>query len=117
MQLEERLVGDVAVVTVTGEITLKKGHNGLLHDRVRNLVQQGHTQVLVNLAGVSYVDSAGLGELVQTHSMLKNHGGSMKLANAKPRFRELLALTRLTALFGIYDDEAQALASFGSTNS
>jgi anti-sigma B factor antagonist len=112
MQLEERVVGDVTIVKVTGDITLKKSRQVLLHDKVRSLVEQGQKKVLVDLAGVSYVDSAGLGELVQTNSTAKNHGGSMKLFAPSARLRELLVVTRLTTLLGVYDDEAQALASF-----
>jgi anti-sigma B factor antagonist len=117
MRLEERLVGNVVIVSVTGEITLKKTNDGTLYEKARSLVQQGHRNVLVDLAGVSFVDSAGLGELVQTSSMMRNGGGSLKLVNATPRFRELLVLTRLTSVFGVYDDEAQAVASFGPSAS
>ena len=114
MQLEERMVGDVAIVTVTGEITLKQSRNAMLHDKVRSLVQRGHKHVLVDLAGVSFVDSAGLGELVQTNSTMKNHGGALKLFSPTSRLRELLVLTRLTTVLGMYEDEAQALASVGT---
>ena len=113
MQLEEQKAGDVIIVKVSGEITLKKNRNTMLHEKVRVLVQQGHTRVLIDLADVSYVDSAGLGEIVQANSTAKNHGGSMKLCSPTSRLRELLTVTRLTAILGVYDDQAQALASFG----
>src|SRR5262245_32020785 len=113
MQVEKRVVGDVAILAVTGEITLKKNGDALLNDNMKSLIQQGHTKVLLDLAGVSYVDSAGLGELVQAHSTVRNHGGSLKVFRPTPRLRELLVLTRLTTVFGLYDDEATALASFG----
>ena len=114
MELEKRVVGDVAILAVTGEITLKKNGDALLNDNMRHLIEQGHSKVLVDLSGVSYIDSAGLGELVQAHSTIRNHGGSMKVFRPTPRLRELLVLTRLTTVFGMYDDEATALASFGS---
>ncbi len=114
MQLEERMVGDVAIVKVTGEITLKQSRKALLHDMVRSLAQRGHKHVLVDLAEVSYVDSAGLGELVQTNSTLKNHGGALKLFSPTSRMRELLVLTKLTTVIGTFDDEAQALVSIAS---
>jgi anti-sigma B factor antagonist len=97
---------------VSGEITLKKNRGTILHDKVRGLLQQGHRRVLIDLAEVSYVDSAGLGELVQANSTAKNLGGSMKLFSPSSRLRELLVVTRLTSLLGVYDDEAQALASY-----
>jgi anti-sigma B factor antagonist len=81
---------------------------------VRSLAQQGHRKVLVDLAAVSFVDSAGLGELVQASSTAKNHGGALKLASPTSRLREMLVLTRLTSVLGVYDDEAQAIASFGA---
>jgi anti-sigma B factor antagonist len=114
MQLEERIVRDVIIVKVTGEITLKKAGDVVLHDRVRNLIQQGHRKVLFDLASVSYVDSAGLGELVQAYSTIRNYGGSLKLFNPTKRLHDLLVVTDLARLFDRYDDEAQALASFGA---
>ena len=113
MHLEERTIGSVAIVKVSGEITLKKSRNAMLHEHVRGLIQQGRTNVIVDLAGVSYIDSAGLGELVQSHSTVKNHGGALKLLNPTSRLRELLVLTRLTTVLRTYDDEVQALESFG----
>ena len=114
MQLEQRTIGNVGIVKVTGEITLKKNRDAALHDQVRTLLHQGCTNVLVDLAGVSYIDSAGLGELVQSHSTVKNHGGSLRLLNPTGRLRELLVLTRLTSVLRSYDDEVQALESFGA---
>jgi anti-sigma B factor antagonist len=112
MQLDDRVVGDVAIVTVTGEITLKKSRSTMLHDKVRSVVQQGHKKVLVDLAGVTFVDSAGLGELVQTNSMVKDQGGALGLSSPSGRLRDLLAVTKLTTIIRVYDSEAQALASF-----
>jgi anti-sigma B factor antagonist len=114
MQLDDRIVGDVAVVTVSGEITLKRNRSTMLHDKVRSVLQQGHKKVLVDLAGVSFVDSAGLGELVQTNSMVKDQGGALKLSSPAGRLREMLTVTKLTTIVNVYDTEAQALASFGT---
>lgn len=114
MQLEERIVRDVVIVKVTGEVTLKKGGNVVLHDKVRSLIQQGHNKFLIDLAGVSYVDSAGLGELVLAYSTTKNHGGSLKLFSPTKRLHDLLVVTDLARLFDMYDDETQALVSFGA---
>lgn len=114
MQLEERIVGNVAIVKVTGDITLNRGGDVLLKDKVQSLVQQGHRNLLVDLSGVSYVDSAGLGELVQAYATTKNRGGSLKLLNVTKRLRDLLVVTKLLTVFDAYDSEAAALASFGS---
>jgi anti-anti-sigma factor len=112
MQLEERVVQDVVIVKITGEITLKKRGDAMLHDAVRSLIGRGHKKVLIDLAAVSYVDSAGLGELVQAHSITRNGGGSLRLFNPTKRLHDLLVVTDLVKFFQNYDDEAQALASF-----
>jgi anti-sigma B factor antagonist len=112
MKFEERIVGDIAIVTVTGDLTLKQTVDMPVLQRVRSLIQRGHKKVLLNVAGVSFIDSAGLGELVQTHSAMKDQGGALKLFSPTSRLRDLLALTRLTTVLGLYDDEAGALASF-----
>jgi anti-sigma B factor antagonist len=116
MQLEERIVGTVAIVKVTGEISLNKGGDVLLKDKVQSLIQQGYRNLLVDLSGVSYVDSAGLGELVQAYATTKNRGGSLKLLNVTKRLRDLLVVTKLLTVFDTYDSEAVALASFESAS-
>jgi anti-sigma B factor antagonist len=114
MQLEQRIVGQVAIVTVTGDITLNKGGDVLLKDKVQSLIQQGHKNILLDLSGVSYVDSAGLGELVQAYATTKNRGGALKLLSVTKRLKDLLVVTKLLTVFDAYDTEADALASFGS---
>ena len=84
MQLEEKMVGDVAIVTVTGDITLNKGGDVVLKDKMGSLLQQGRTKVLLDFGGVSYVDSAGLGELVHAYATTKNKGGTLKLVRERP---------------------------------
>ena len=112
MELEERTAGDVMIVTVKGDITLNKGGDAMLKDKVQSLLQQGRKQLLVDLSGVSYMDSAGLGELVQAYATTKNRGGALKLLNVTKRLRDLLVVTKLLTVFDTFDDEASALASF-----
>ena len=114
MQLEQRIVGQVAVVKVTGDITLNKGGDVLLKDKVQSLIQQGQKHILLDLSGVSYVDSAGLGELVQAYATTKNRGGALKLLGVTKRLKDLLVVTKLLTVFDTFDTEADALASFGS---
>jgi anti-sigma B factor antagonist len=114
MRLDERIVGDIAIVTVTGDITLNKGGDVVLRDKVRSLIQQGYKNVLLDLGAVSYVDSAGLGELVQAYATTKNKGGSLKLLRTTKRITDLLIITKLVTVFDSYDTEAAALASFSS---
>ena len=112
MQLEERKAGDVVIIKVIGDITLNKGGDVLLKDKVQSLLQQGQKKLLIDLSSVSYVDSAGLGELVQAYATTKNRGGSLKLLNVTKRLKDLLVITRLLTVFDTSDDEAAALASF-----
>lgn len=114
MQLEQRVVGQVAIVKVTGDITLNKGGDVLLKDKVQSLIQQGQKNILLDLSGVSYVDSAGLGELVQAYATTKNRGGALKLLSVTKRLRDLLVVTKLLTVFDTFDAEADAVASFGS---
>ena len=114
MQLEERVVGDVAIVKVTGDITLNRGGDVLLKDKVQSLLQQGHTKLIVDLSSVSYVDSAGLGELVQAYATTRNRGGALKLHGITKRLHDLLIVTKLLTVFEVFDNEAEAVASFGA---
>ena len=116
MQLEQRIVGQVAVVTITGDITLNKGGDVLLKDKVQSLIQQGQKNILLDLSGVSYVDSAGLGELVQAYATTKNRGGALRLLNVTKRLKDLLVVTKLLTVFDTYETEAEGLASFGTAS-
>ncbi len=84
----------------------------MLKDKVQSLLQQDRRQILIDLASVSYVDSAGLGELVQAYATTKNRGGALKLVNVTKRLKDLLVVTKLLTVFDTFDDEASALASF-----
>ena len=111
MKLEEKMVGDVVVVTVIGDIKLGSGDVGL-RDKVRSLIEQGHKKMLLDLGGVSYMDSSGLGELVHVYATMKNKGGVLKLVGLTKRISDLLTITKLVTVFETYDTEAAALASF-----
>jgi anti-sigma B factor antagonist len=112
MQLEQRIAGNVAIITINGDITLNKGGDILLKDKVQSLIQQGQKNIVVDLGGVSYVDSAGLGQLVQAYATTKNKGGALKLLNVTKRLKDLLVVTKLLTVFDTYEDEKTALASF-----
>ena len=113
MQLSERKIGDVVIVDVSGKITLGDGGDQVLKDKMRSLVQQGHGKLLLNLGDVSYVDSAGLGEIVQAYATTSKMGGSLKLLNATKRIKDLLSITKLLTVFQTFDNEAEAIKSFG----
>ena len=112
MQIDERVIGDILIMAVTGEITLNQGGDVMLKDKVRSLIQQGHRKLVVDLGKVSYVDSAGLGELVQAYATMKSAGGALKLVGLTKRIKDLLTITKLVTVFETYDNEAAVLASF-----
>lgn len=112
MQIEQRSSGDVAIVGIRGDITLSKGGDVLLKDKIQSLLQQGHRKIVLDMGNVSYVDSAGLGQLVQVYATTSHLGGSLKLLNLTKRLRDLLVLTKLLTVFDAYDSESDAIASF-----
>jgi len=114
MRIEQRTVGGVVVLSIRGDITMGEPGAIRLADRVRAALQEGHDRLLLDLAYVRYVDSAGLGSLVQAYAAAQNRGGVIKLVNATRQLHDLLVVTRvLTLFFDCFDEEAEALASFG----
>jgi anti-sigma B factor antagonist len=113
MQIEERLVGGVVVLDVTGKITLGDSTE-LLKDKVNSLVNQGQKKLVLNLSGVPYMDSAGLGILIAAYSTATRQGGTLKLLNLTKRISDLLVLTKLSTVFDTFDSEPEAVASFAA---
>lgn len=111
MQIDERLAGDVMILDLSGKLTIGEGDE-LLKDKVYSLVQQGHKKLILNLEGVPYVDSAGLGEIVRTYTTVSRQGGNMKLLNLTKRIEDLLSITKLLTVFDTYETEQEALQSF-----
>jgi anti-sigma B factor antagonist len=106
MKLDERVSGDVTVITITGEITLSAGGDVQLKDKIQSLLQQGRKKILLDLGNVSYVDSAGLGQLVQATVTATKNGGKLKLLNLTKRLNDLLVVTKLSTVFDIVENEA-----------
>src|SRR5438132_6957258 len=111
MQIEERSAGEVTVLDLKGKMTLGEGDE-LLKDKINSLIQQERKQLLLNLEGVPYIDSAGLGEIVRTYTTVSRQGGKLKLLNLTKRIQDLLSITKLLTVFETYDSEADALKSF-----
>ena len=111
MQIEERPLGDVIILDVTGKLTIGEGDE-LLKDKINSLIQQGHKKLILNLEGVPYVDSAGLGEIVRTYTTVSRQGGNLKLLNLTKRIEDLLSITKLLTVFDTYESEQEALNSF-----
>ena len=81
MEIQERTIEGVVVLDLTGKLTIGEGDE-LLKERISNLVQQGHRNLLLNLEGVPYIDSAGLGEIVRTYTTVSRQGGKLKLVTS-----------------------------------
>ena len=112
MNIVERIVGDVVVLAISGDITMVDSGAPRLADKVRSLLQQGYRRLVLDLAHVHYVDSGGLGELVHAYSTVRKQSGEIKLLRVTRRLNDLLVMTRLLNVFDCFDSESEALASF-----
>lgn len=113
MQVTEHDVGTVTVINVSGRLTLAE-NPGHIKETVNKLVAQGRKHIVLNMAGVTYVDSSWLGELVACHLSAVRGGSVIKLANAGGRLENLLMLTRLMTVLEVHDSEASAISSFAN---
>jgi anti-sigma B factor antagonist len=111
MRMTERVVGGVTILDLTGTITIDQDA-GRLKDKINSLIQQARTSVVLNLAGVSYIDSGGLGQLVASYASLANTAGGLKLLHLTKRNHDLLSITRLATLFQTFETEDEAVRSF-----
>jgi anti-sigma B factor antagonist len=111
MLIEERVAGNAIILDLKGKMTLGEGDE-VLRDKVNSLVLQGSKQIVLNLAAVPYIDSAGLGEIVRTFTTVSRQGGSLKLLGLTKRITDLLSITKLLTVFETYDNEAEAVRSF-----
>jgi anti-anti-sigma factor len=110
LYIHERRDGDVAILDLKGRIRISGGTLAL-HRSIRCLVDEGKTKILLNLAGVTHIDSTGLGELISSYVTMRNKGGQIKLVHLTERLQDIMTNTRLN-VFDVYDNEADALASF-----
>jgi anti-sigma B factor antagonist len=111
MDIVERTVSDVTVLDLKGKMTLGEGDE-LLKDKINSLLADGKKKLVLNLEGVPYIDSAGLGEIVRTFTTVSRQGGKLKLLNLTKRIEDLLSITKLLTVFETFDSEADAITSF-----
>lgn len=112
MEIARRRSGDVTILDLDGKITIGEG-DVQLRRAVQEEHESGHNDLLLNMAAVKYMDSSGVGELVNCYSSTAKSGGHLKLLSLTSRIEETLALTSLTSIFEVFSDEQEALASFG----
>ena len=113
LDVKERQAGDVTILDLSGDVRIGEGAISL-RDSIRNLADSGKKKVLLNLAGVKYMDSSGVGELIANYTTISRQGGQLKLLNLTDRIQNLLVITKLLTVFDSYDNEAEALKSFSS---
>ena len=111
MKIVERQVGEVIILDLHGKIMIGEGDDAL-RDAVAKLVDGGKSKILLNLADVPYVDSAGLGEIVRCYTTVSKNGGRLKLINLTKKLQDLLAITKLLTVFETFDAEDEAVRSF-----
>jgi anti-sigma B factor antagonist len=111
MKTSSRQVDGVTIVELSGSITLDEG-SAMLRKTVNGLAQQGDNKIVLNLGGVTGMDSTGIGELISAHTSVRNAGGKLKLLNLTREVHDLLRITKLCTVFDIEDDEPSAIAAF-----
>ena len=111
MQIDERVVNGVTILDLKGKITLGDGDEAL-KDKINSLMHQDRKSILLNFESVPYIDSAGLGRLVQTYTTVSRQGGQLKLVNLTKRITDLLSITKLLTVFETFDTEQEAFKSY-----
>ena len=113
MDVTVRQEADITVIKVTGKMVV--GEAGTkVWEAVREALDAGHPKIVVSLAGVTDLDSSGVGELVAAHTSAGRKGGRLKLAGLSPKLAEVLQITQLLGLLETYEYEADAVTSFVS---
>ena len=109
--ITERQAGDVTILDLVGKVTIGEG-SVALRNTIRRLLGEGKNKILLNLGGVGYIDSSGIGELVSSFTAVKKEGGVLKLLSLTQKIQDLLAITKLLTVFDTFDDEPSALSSY-----
>ncbi|HEX7997430.1 MAG TPA: STAS domain-containing protein [Pyrinomonadaceae bacterium] len=113
LNIREREAGDVTILDMDGKVTIGEG-SVALRSAIRDLLAKGRKKILLNLAGVGYIDSSGIGELVASFTAINKEGGQLKLLNLTQKLQDLLAITKLLTVFDVYETEAEALDTYKS---
>ena len=111
MKASSRSVGNVEIIKLEGKITIGAGDQQL-REVIQEALSHGRTNILLDLSGVTTIDSSGIGELVGSYTTVTNRGGKLKLLHLPAKLNELLHVTQLITVFEVYDNEQDALKSF-----
>jgi anti-sigma B factor antagonist len=113
MKASTRQINGITIVDLSGHITRDQG-SVVLRDTVRELLGKGQKKILLHLGEVTSIDSSGIGELVNAYTTVRDQGGELKLLSLSEKVHDLLQITKLHIVFDINDEEAAAVASFGT---
>jgi anti-sigma B factor antagonist len=113
LRMTDRDVHGVSVLDIEGRIVLGEESNSF-RERVKGLLAAGKKKIVLNLANVTYIDSAGLGTLVAAFHSARSQGAQLKMTNLGSKFKEILQVTKLMTVFDTYDSESAAVQSFGN---
>src|SRR5687768_5457958 len=113
ISFQTKNTGEVCVLSPEGKIVIGDDV-GALREKVKELVNSGNKNILINLANVSYIDSTGVGALVGSFTTIRNQGGQMKLSNPSQRVRDILLVTKLLTVFDVYENETEGTKSFAA---
>jgi anti-sigma B factor antagonist len=116
MNIDVRKASDVVIVDFKGRLAAGVSDE-VLTQVVKELLDEGYRKILLNLSGMEYIDSSGLGELVQSLRMSSRVGASLRLLKPQDRVAKTLRLTNLLPMFSVYESEPDALAAFGEAES
>ena len=111
--IEERQVGDTTILEMGGKMRMGESCTAFCKT-IGRLLEEGRRNILLNLKGVTHIDSTGLGELIASFNALKKKDGQVKLLHLTQIVRELMTITKLLTVFDVYEDESEALSSFQS---
>ena len=111
LTIKQRPAGDVVILDLDGEVRIGDSATAL-RGAIRELVAAGNQKILLNLAGVRYIDSSGIGELIANYTTVGRSGGQLKLLSLTEKVQDLLVITKLLTVFDVYEAEPEALSSF-----
>ncbi|MDX6528380.1 MAG: anti-sigma factor antagonist [Blastocatellia bacterium] len=111
LNIKQRQAGDVTILDLNGEVRIGDSATAL-RGAIRGLIAAGNQKILLNLAGVKYIDSSGIGELIANYTSVGRGGGQLKLLSLTEKVQDLLVITKLLTVFDVYEEEAEALSSF-----
>src|SRR5436190_9495132 len=111
LNIKQRQAGDVTILDLDGEVRIGDSATAL-RSAIREHVSAGNTKILLNLAGVRYIDSSGIGELIANYTTVGRGGGQLKLLSLTDKVQDLLVITKLLTVFDVYEAESEALSSF-----